>query len=143
MNVAAEGFFCPWVGGLLRGHIAMDVFSEEYFPCLGPTTVLVVVPDARLYILFTLKKRRKNEEIEAHSLHTSSLLDADLFPFRTSDFSTEQNRQAVFFFMPSPNYLNQIVQETGDDANCFRILRRQIASIVHNFTIIITAILAL
>lgn len=92
-------FFCPSVGGLLQGHIAMDVFSEEYFPCLGPTTVLVVVPDARLYILFTPKKRRKNEEIEAHSLHTSSLLDADLFPFGTSDFSTEQNRWAVFFFL--------------------------------------------
>lgn len=71
--------FRPWVGGLVRGHIAMDVFSEECFPCLGPTTVLVVVPEARPHILFTPRKRRKNEEIEAHSLHTSSLLD-DLSP---------------------------------------------------------------
>lgn len=70
--------FRPWVGGLVRGHIAVSVFSEEYFPCLSPTTGLVVVPEARLHILFTLRKRRKNEKIEAHSLHTSSLVDADL-----------------------------------------------------------------
>lgn len=69
--------FGPWVGGLVRVHIAMGIFSEEYFPCLGPTTVLVVVPEARLLILFTTRKRRKNEEIEAHSLHTTSHPDAD------------------------------------------------------------------
>lgn len=70
--------FRPWVGGLVQGHIAMDAFSEECFPCLSPTTVLVVFSEAKLHILFTPRKRRKNEEIEAHSLHTSSLLDADL-----------------------------------------------------------------
>lgn len=77
---SSRRIFRPRVGGLVRGHIAMGVFSEECFPCLSPTTVLVVVPDARLHILFTPKKRRKNEEIEAHTLHTSSPLDADLSP---------------------------------------------------------------
>lgn len=61
-------------------HIALGAFSEECFPCLSPTTVLVVVPGAWLHILFTMRKRRKNEVIEAHSLHISSLLDADLCP---------------------------------------------------------------
>lgn len=68
---------------MVRVHIAMGVFSEECFPCFSPTTVLVVVPDARLHILFTLRKRRKNDEIEAHSLHTSSLPDA-AFSSRTN-----------------------------------------------------------
>lgn len=86
MNAAADDFH-PWVGGLVQGHIALDgFFSEECFPCLRPTTVLVVLPDARLHILFTTWKRRTNEEIEAHSLHTSSLLDADLSPFVQQEF---------------------------------------------------------
>lgn len=78
MNAAAQGF-SSWVGGLAQGHIATRVFSEECFPCLSPTTVLTVVPDAssRPNILFTLRKRRKNKEIEAHSLHTSSLQDGE------------------------------------------------------------------
>ena len=63
---------------MVQGHIAMDVFSEECFPCFSPTTVLVVVPNARPHILFTLRKRRKNERIEAHSLHTSSPVNADV-----------------------------------------------------------------
>lgn len=65
----------PPLGGRFGSQ---SVFSEECFPCLGPTTVLVVVPDAGPHILFTLEKRRKNEEIEAHSLHTASRPDADL-----------------------------------------------------------------
>lgn len=71
MNATAERFL-PLVGGLVPSHIAMDVFfSEECFPRFWPTTVLVV-PNACPHILFTLKSRRKNEEIEAHSLHSSS-----------------------------------------------------------------------
>lgn len=89
--------FLPRVGGLVRLHIAMGVFSEECFPCLGPTTVLVVVPEARLHILFTPRKRRKNEEIEAHSLHTSSPSRCRSFPPRMAlNFSAEQIRQSVF-----------------------------------------------
>lgn len=83
-NAPAGGLFNPWVGGLVRSHIAMGVFSEECFPCLSPTTVFVVVPDAWLHILFTLRKRRKNEEIEAHSLHTASHPDADLSTLEAS-----------------------------------------------------------
>lgn len=71
--------FCVWVGELVPGHIAMGCFSEECFPCLCPTTVLAVVPDAWFHILFTRRKRRKND-IDSHSLHTSSLLDADIYP---------------------------------------------------------------
>lgn len=104
--------FSPWVGGLVRGHIAMSVFSEEYFPCLSPTTGLVVVPEARPHILFTLRKRRKNEEIEAHSLHTSSLLDADLSPL-VHHWISLLNRSDRPFLVSSPNYLTYIVLETG------------------------------
>lgn len=94
---SGRGIFHPSVGGLVRLHIAMGVFSEECFPCLSPTTVLVVVPEARLHILFTQRKRRKNGEIEAHSLHTSLHLDADLpFPCRPLNFLAEYIRQAVF-----------------------------------------------
>ena len=85
------------VGGLVQLHIAMGVFSVECFPCLGPTTVLVVVPDARPHILFTTRKRRKNEEIEAHSLHTSSPLDADLSPL-AGHWTSPLNRSGCFCF---------------------------------------------
>ena len=95
--------FRLWVGGLIQGHIAMGVFSEECFPCLSPTTVLVVVPDAGLHILFTPKKRRKNEEIETHSLHTSSPLDADLFPLPGCSISL-LNKCERAFLVSSPNY---------------------------------------
>lgn len=72
VNATAEGFFQPLVGGLVQCHIAMGEFSEECFPCLAPTTGLVVLlPDVKLYVLFTAKKRRKNEQIEAHSVHTT------------------------------------------------------------------------
>lgn len=91
--------FYSWVGGLVMLHIAMGAFSEECFPCLSPTRVLVVVPGPRLHILFTVRKRSKNEEIEAHSLHISSLLDADLWPLAGSWIS-EQFRQAVFVTEP-------------------------------------------
>lgn len=76
--------FRPWVGGLVQGHIAIRVFSEGCFPCLSPSTVFVVVPNARLHILFTPRKRRKNEEIEAHSLHTAYHPDADLSTLKGS-----------------------------------------------------------
>lgn len=101
--------FRPRVGGLVRGHIAMDVFSEKCFPCLSPTTGLVVVPEARLCILFTPRKRRKNE-IEAHSLHTSSLLHADLSPLAGCKIAP-LNR-SDHFKVTSPKYLIWIVQET-------------------------------
>lgn len=108
--------FCPWVGGLVRGHIAMDVFSEECLPCLSPTTVLVLVPDAWLHILFTLRKRRKNEEIEAHSLHAFLLLDAEISPLARCWISllNRSDRPVVFTSLLNVDPAGS----RGGDGNC-------------------------
>lgn len=105
----SRGIFRPWVGGLVQGHIAIRAFSEECFPCLSPTTVFVVVPDARLHILFTQRKRRKNEEIEAHSLHTAYHPDADLSTLKGSWIS-QQSRCDRPFLVSSSSNLTYIIQ---------------------------------
>lgn len=77
-------FFPPGLVGAVDECGSRIVFplggtpGQEYLPCLCPTIVPGGSRSWAAHIRFTARQRRKNEEIETHSLHTWCPPDADL-----------------------------------------------------------------
>lgn len=63
---------CLRVGGLVRGHV---FFMRNASRASVPPQSLLLSELLRPHIFFTLRKRRKNERLQSHSLHTSCPLD--------------------------------------------------------------------